>query len=174
MNSLIWWELGNTLLHKGLQSIKWKSATYWHCMIRAFHPFCAAYPFWSSYSLYIIMKQWFSWVKAFMLSPSINVQSLLPSGVQRKCYLKLMTAPTFCLRIINQNQSQAELSVMCMLHSIKVERLTLSCLRWDCRAGYAEWSHPAACLSWCRNLQTCRSALETSKKSTAVSAPHTA
>ncbi len=41
MNSLIWLEPGNTRLHKGAQSIKWEWETYWHCMIRVFHPFCA-------------------------------------------------------------------------------------------------------------------------------------
>lgn len=46
MNSLIWLELGSTVLHKAAQSIMWKSQAYWHGMIRAFHLFSAAYPFW--------------------------------------------------------------------------------------------------------------------------------
>lgn len=150
MNSLIWLELGNTRLHKGVQSIKWKSATYWHCMIRAFHPFCATYPF-GVRTVYIL-----SW------NGDPHAESRYQCTVSaaiywpKKMLLKLMVASF--RGFASNNQSEGELSLMCVLHGVKVEQLTLSCRWWDCTAGYAEWSHPAACPSWCRNLQTCQSA----------------
>lgn len=96
-----------------------------------------------------------------------HVKSLLPSTDRRKGCLNCCRLPP----TINQDHLQGELAVMCVLHCIRAERLTLSCRWWGCTAGYAEWSHPAACLSWCRNLQTCRSAEKRTKrkKGTAVS-----
>lgn len=156
MNSLIWWEL----LHKGVQSIKWKSDTYWHYTIRAFYQFCATYKFWIC-TVYIL-----SWNSD---STVIGAESWYQCTVSAAIYwpekmlLKLMIASSLP-QIINQNHSYKESSVMCMLHSIKAEHLTLSSQWWDCTVGYAEWSHPATCLSWCRNLQTYRSAGKRQRK----------
>lgn len=97
---------------------------------------------------------------SLMRSLCFNVKSLLPSTDRRKgCSNCCRLPPT-----INQDHLQGELAVMCVLHCIRAERLTLSCRWWGCTAGYAEWSHPAACLSWCRNLQTCRSVEKRTKR----------
>lgn len=113
MNSLIWWELGNTAQHKGVQSIKWKSETYWHCMIRAFHPFCSAYPF-KVRTVHIL--SWNSDCHEFKHSCWVQV-----SMCSLCCHLlsKGNTAEVDdCSDFASNNQSKGELSVKCMLHGI--------------------------------------------------------
>lgn len=130
-------------------------------MISASHPFCryAFAPCTHCHETVISIS--LMWRLCF------NVKSLLPSTDRWKCCSNCCWLPL----TINQDHLQEELAVMCVLHCIRAECLTLSCRWWGCTAGYAEWSHPAACLSWCRNLQTCRSVEKRTKrkKGTAVS-----
>lgn len=137
-------------------------------MIRLFHQFCA-----TSILFYYLFRVCTVFIQYYHKTVT-PVSQGIHSKYKYECadsaaiywpswmllVLMIVPAPTLP-QIINQ---KGDMPVMFVLHGIKVKRLTLSCLWWDCTVGYAEWSHPATCLSWCRNLQTCRSAGRGRKK----------
>lgn len=96
------------------------------------------------------LEGWYILISGSRLVWKVTWMYLHPISALRGFTSKLVDIKRFNI------QSKWNVSIMGTLQRVKPGRLTWSCLWWDCRAGCAEWFHPAACPSWRRSLQTCR------------------